>query len=660
MTDISSIRETTTTYKSPLSVHIMFHEEYEYGDETFNYIYSLLCRNSEIPQTDGMDIPVYRYKGSEKSIIPPIDLNVSDKIIIMPLITIEMYCDSSWQSYLSRLVSQVKSHKNCSILPISMCDYSFGFIKDFAENQMISLSSHSILDNKVEFQIRLFDNLIRCLTDSTKKLKVFISHSKRDKNKVGEIRALELRNFIRSKTKLDSFFDVNDIPDGRNFEEEIKNNIRDAQNSAIVIIDSTTYSEREWCRKEALEGKSNNVPAIRVDVLDGIVRRTFPYIANIPTIRFNDNWDEVVSLLLRSVLDQHFQQQFLEILKSGLNLDGTIQPTPPELISVHKCHGSSSKVIYPEPPLGREELALLKEAFNDKEFVTPMQLLSSQNDLKGKSIAISISEPDNLSGLPVAPTMMRDLSIEVARHLLVAGAKLVYGGDLRPDGMTYALSELTKQYGITEGSDPNMRYLSNYIAWPIYNNMTISEKAFFKDHRVDIILTSAPDGLADEVKNSFVPSNTPENKYLWAKSLTKMRTDMESGISARIVVGGRTSGFKGLMPGIMEEVCISMSNEHPIYIIGGFGGASKILVDCIEKNITMEEVLSKIKFNPELQKELGKRAEVVNMSFLDSLYDGVSNLNNGLDIDENITLFHSTNIIEIVALILKGIKTKIE
>lgn len=648
-----------SVYKVPLSVHVMFHDGYEYGDDTFDYIYSLLCRNAEIPQTDGLDIPVYRYKGGENNQIPSIDFNMSGKILIMPLITIEMYCDSSWQTYLSRLVNQLKEHKNCIMLPIAMCDYSFDFISGFEKNQMIKLSSYSILDNKDEFQIRLFDNLIRCLTNNNKKLRIFISHSKRDKNKIGEIKAIELRDYIRSKTKLDSFFDVNDIYDGRNFEDEIRNNIREAKDSAIVIIDSNTYSEREYCRIEALESKRNNIPAIRVDVVDGIVRRTFPYIANIPTIRFNDNWAEVVSLLLRSVLDQHFQQQFLESLKIGLNMDGTIQPSPPELISIHKHHEFSSMVLYPEPPLGHEELTLLEETFKDKKFLTPMQLLSSKNELNNKHIAISISEPNDLNGLYVAPTMMRDLSIEIARHLLFAGAKLVYGGDLRPNGVTYALSELTKQYGISENARQDVQYLKNYIAWPIYNNMTIDEKAFFKGHRIDISYVSAPDGVENRLKDRFVPPNTPGNKYLWARSLTKMRIEMDNGIFARIVVGGRTSGFKGLMPGILEEVKISMSNNHSLYIIGGFGGASKLLTDCIEKKVTTEELLSNIQFDTELQNELESRNEQLDMSFLNSLYnDGISKLNNGLDLEDNKLLFHSTNIIEIVALILKGLKIK--
>lgn len=168
-----------------------------------------------------------------------------------------------------------------------------------------------------------------------------------------------------------------------------------------------------------------------------------------------------------------------------------------------------------------------------------------------------------------------------------------------------------------------------------------------------------PDEVESKLKNSFVPPNTPGNKYLWAKSLTKMRTEMDNCNFARIVVGGRTSGFKGLMPGIMEEVKISMSNNHPLYIIGGFGGASKLLTDCIEQKITKEELLSKIKFDAELQNESESRNEQLDMSFMDSLYDdGVSKLNNGLDLADNKLLFHSTNIIEIVALILKGLKTK--
>ena len=50
-----------------------------------------------------------------------------------------------------------------------------------------------------------------------------------------------------------------------------------------------------------------------------------------------------------------------------------------------------SNILYPEPPLTKDELDVLKKiAGKEKLFFTPMQLLAQKVSLKGKNIAISV------------------------------------------------------------------------------------------------------------------------------------------------------------------------------------------------------------------------------------------------------------------------------
>ena len=51
-----------------------------------------------------------------------------------------------------------------------------------------------------------------------------------------------------------------------------------------------------------------------------------------------------------------------------------------------------------------------------------------------------------------------------------------------------------------------------------------------------------------------------------------MRTVMRGDIQARVVLGGRVEGYKGAMPGIAEETCLSLEAGQPIFVLGGFGG----------------------------------------------------------------------------------------
>jgi hypothetical protein len=46
---------------------------------------------------------------------------------------------------------------------------------------------------------------------------------------------------------------------------------------------------------------------------------------------------------------------------------------------------------------------------------------------------------------------------------------------------------------------------------------------------------------------------------------------------ARVVLGGKTEGYGGFLPGILEEALITLENRCPLYVLGGFGGAAEIL-----------------------------------------------------------------------------------
>ena len=44
----------------------------------------------------------------------------------------------------------------------------------------------------------------------------------------------------------------------------------------------------------------------------------------------------------------------------------------------------------------------------------------------------------------------------------------------------------------------------------------------------------------------------------------------------RICFGGKTDGFQGAEPGVMEEARLALLYEKPLYLMGGFGGATRL------------------------------------------------------------------------------------
>ena len=656
--------------KKNLAVYVLYHSQFEYGKSTYGDIYKLLCRDANHPFEDGLDIPVYLRTGDDEQMhdIKPISLDNTDRTFVLVLVDDKMYCSDVWRNYLGRVVALEHNNPDkVQIVCVELSKYAFDIGHGLSDKQFIRLKSFSIQDNWKVFQTRLFDNIIRfILGRELTKLKIFISHSKKDENKIGLKCAIKFRDHIRSKTKLDSFFDASDILDGQDFVNQIRNNAAGEQ-SLLVILNSNTYSEREWCQKEVLFAKKNKIPAIAVSLLDGEVKRSFPYISNIPYIRFNDNWDDVLILILRTALDQYSQAQYLANLHEEMDEPdrNTFQTLPfsPEAYS-YVYEELASNIIYPEPPLTKDELDVLKKiAGNEKQFLTPMQLLSQTVNLKGKNVAISVSETPDSDVLGYGTEMIRDLTIELSRHLLIAGAKMLYGGDLRKNGYTELFCDLSLQYKDYQGAvDRETFFFQNFFAWPIHLNFSDETQLQYVNSRVKPIFVDCPEEYWGDKNKPISPVNN-ENNYAFALSLLKMRKQMEAETDARVILGGRTSGFCGFMAGVIEEFVQAVIAGHPVYLLGGFGGAASLLASLIKKEKGVDEIMAearKAQRYADFESYCCEKGIDMGYNKLEELVaGGVACLNNGLSEEENNLLLQSTDIIEIVGLIIKGLKNKI-
>ena len=637
---------------SPLSVYVLYHSDNKEGREIYDRLYKLLCRDAGDPFFDGLDIPVYFSSGSDTRPINRVDYSRADKTVILLLIDQKMYISKAWRN----LIKDIPDNSNVWLCPIAQYQYAFDLSERTEYQQFISLKTYSVLENWQEFKTRLFDYLIRSLSiDPKKKLKIFISHSKRDKDNFGRVNAENLRDYLRKETKGDSFYDVNDIVDGFRFDKQIESAIKD---SLLIVLFTNTYSSREWCRRELLTAKKHQIPAIAVFMVNGDIDRVFPYIGNIPSTIYNGDWRPVLNLLFRTALDQYHELLLLGKLSDA---ETSVLPFSPEAFSLSIVDKAKKNVLYPEPPLGPEEIEILQAIRPDTKFYTPMQYLAKNIDLKGKKVAISVSEVDNIESLGLNQAILKDLTVELSRHILIANGCMVYGGDLRENGYTELFKDLSYQYGQFEKTDSSHIYFDNYLAWPITTKLTEDVVADFAHNRVNLVRV-APAAECEGAVNisEFLPPVGNSNLYLWGQSLTKMRETMENAVSARIIVGGRTGGFKGKMAGLLEEFKIAKDTLHPIYLVGGFGGVSGLLCRSIKKEISSKVFLDeacKHDYYESLYKYYVSKGQPIDYSWIDGI--SVDDLNNGLTPEDNKRLFTTTNIMEIVSLILQGLSNKL-
>jgi hypothetical protein len=94
--------------------------------------------------------------------------------------------------------------------------------------------------------------------------------------------------------------------------------------------------------------------------------------------------------------------------------------------------------------------------------------------LRDRKIAVSISDCPDFAARGVGERHVRDVTVEIARHLLAAGATLVYGGDLRQHGYTELLFEVAARYHWAAKDGPS---IINVLPWPVHDGMAPNDLA---------------------------------------------------------------------------------------------------------------------------------------------------------------------------------------
>lgn len=632
----------------PLTVHVLYHKEYSEGAKVYSSLYKMLCRDSRNPFASGLDIPVYFHTDLDGNSLEPVPTNLSAKTFILILVDQNMYLSKEWKDYVNNTLLKQQRKGAVQICAVSLYKYAFEFSTELGACQFFSFGNESLLLHWGEFQTRLYDNLIRFLSgDELNELRIFISHSKRDNCSHGERLAKDLRDYLLQRgTKLSSFFDVNSIMEGGDFESQI---LESAEKAIMVVIFSETYSSREWCIKEILRAKRNNRPIIAVFDIEGDIDRVFPYIGNIPATIYKNDWRPVVNLLLRTTLDMSYQKELLGNFPDDLN-KLTSAPDAYGLSKISKDKRDKD-ILYPEPPLSYDELEVLYNIKGDKfNIMTPMQYNAESCNLKQRSVAISISESEDQHQNGIGQDMLDDVTLEILRHILIANGRIVYGGNLQKDGFTEYFRDLSFQYGQyrhlalgkEEPKNPeDERYMTSFIAWPFHLTLDNDKRSEFQHCRVDIRCCKPCDIVSPEEAKTGVEGTEAEKREKRARSLTVMRKDMEISkfsdgtgndkeLLARIFIGGKTEASYGSKPGILEEFEIALEHNRPIFLLGGFGGETKRILNHINK--IPGSGISGLK----------------SLEFKD--------LNNGInDKDEIEALCKSTNILDIVPIVLKAL-----
>jgi hypothetical protein len=665
----------TTQHAPPLAVNFVWNfADSEVVSSIIDVVRKSFARDKDKPFSRGLNIPIFYFSAQNSNEIPQnCPCAIAKKNIIFVFTSINTTGRQSWKTYIEGLPHS----PNTSIVPIAIDKHGLGHTGSLASLNCIRAYDWPADNRDFHAVVFLAHEIYRygCLSinpddpgkDSS--ITIFLSHAKA--GDTGRLHAEEIRKFI-DNTNMNRFFDSTEISPGFPFDGEIEKKVG---LSTLVAIESDAYSSRYWCQREILCAKQRNRPIIVVNSLSDYEDRIFPAASNVPCVHVSSDSPisqrDILRILSAAILEtvRHFHSmQSLGFYKEigWIETDCELSSRPPEIRQALRVKsGRQKKICYPEPPIYSYE-ADWHEHLGIEAF-TPLWKASEKDCFARQRIGISISEVfgDGFSSNHLHPDLLIRLAQDLARHLLARSATLIYGGDLRPDGFTEFI--LDEAAILKERIRGDLQTIENHLAWPLYVSEPeiVSWRARYSQVMKTEEYEIPVDVAAGVSKELFLPPNTPENSYVWSRCLTEMREKSIDSSTVRICAGGKLSGYKGKMPGVLEEVILSLNSEKPTFLLGAFGGVvggvcSVLINKDVPEALTEEWQISHNAGYSDVQAiakthghECGYSA-VTDMLQRQNISDMASRC--GLSEDEYIRVMRSPFVDECLHLILKGIK----
>lgn len=695
--------------RAPLHLHLLAHPKSEGANELAS---ALMRRFVEPPASGGLRIPVFFTPDRGDDRPPELDpegglnLDAAEHTIVVVLAdermlrTVPSGTGDAWVAFVRRAIELTPLDASPHhVLPVALEPEGFrlsdglhvlpatlpdGSKPQAAERRLAEISFHVAAR---AIQLLAHGKVPALAPDRMKApVTIFLSHAKADLDPRQYEDPVRQTRQVLNELPVEQWYDAQQIATSQDFADAISAGIRDC--SVMLAFQTDHYSSRPWCRREVLEAKRLGAHVLIVDALQSGEARSFPYGGNVPTVRWQFREDPRVDahrVIDRAVLEALRFKHNRAVLDTAAEPGEIVLPVAPEAVTLANEHseGETEKTfLYPDPPLGREELQVLQQLRPKARFLTPLTKLARwPRPSPIEIITVSISESDDARKYGLSKEHFDTLTDEIHLYLLLAGLKIAYGGALKgsfsgTSNFTLRLFELVRTYSkLAEGvnAKPLKKTILNVAPWPLWLDYGENEWKLFSGDIADYDQGPRPDlpWSEDEVfppgaSGRVVDSGTPERRYAWARGLTAMRERITALSQARLVIGGKLAGFAGLVPGVVEEAWLSLERKHPLYVAGGFGGAARAVSDRLQGIARVEFAddwarshLPDYGAAQALYAQQGGDFISMAQMGLDIAVYGLMGLppalNNGLDEAENRELMHCADPQRIAGLVLTGL-----
>lgn len=370
-------------YRPTIAVHIVWHPACSTAEAYAQALFAHVFEDPASLASHGLRIPVrfWRSDPGDSSppppSVPPIDEAERSAIVI--LIDDAFIAEPGWLKFLD-VVAEATGPDD-EVLCVSLTSRAVEIDSPVAEHNFIRLDRCADDVRELVLLNRVTHALCRLVSGSERPVCLFLSHAKAD----GVPIAQRVRSYLQSGTGLDDFFDTQDIVEGAKWAEEIRGA---AAENVLLAIRTDAYAAREWCRTEILHAKAAGSPLVVLDALEDVELRAFPYLGNAPSVRWRGSdsalaMEGLLCVVLRETLRfRHFPKRVIDLCRAyELPEDNRVLAAPPELLTVLQARnagrdGAYTRIVYPDPPLGTDELALVTDFAPELETITPTALIA--------------------------------------------------------------------------------------------------------------------------------------------------------------------------------------------------------------------------------------------------------------------------------------------
>lgn len=372
-----------------LDVFVVWHPDDAVGAEVCDWL-SQHFHSPAFAGLAGGAVEVYaRSAGWESPEAPPRALGIATPLVgglpaaqfnaIVPLLGVNLVRavedDPRWESYIREVVG-LDGVDGTGVYPVRVPETTVsgklaGLVGSLQTLPEESVSDAAILGREL---CQAIAQRVDAADGEPCRVRVFISHTKRfsleePHHEHGPFLFDKVREEIL-KTRLDAFFDAQDLQSGSQWETELD---RNAANCALLMVRTDKYSGREWTQREVLVAKHAGVPIVGMYAFTTGEERGSFLMDHIPSVPCNVQ-DPLAGIrtALNRLVDEALKRalwnaQTVYLKKNGFDWLPTHAPEPitltPWLIK-HKREQPQDDhvwILHPDPPLGPKEREVVVE-----------------------------------------------------------------------------------------------------------------------------------------------------------------------------------------------------------------------------------------------------------------------------------------------------------